>query len=295
MISFFGVFTLALRHDTKVHWLTTDLPQEVSGSANLPDLDFSKMLLNNKERFNVNFWIEVVVILICPIPYYDFIITIPAMNPTKTGSVNVYYLFSDFILAFMFVRVIFLMRAWINYSIFMDIYSKKLCKSYGFTANVRFAFKCFIRANPGITVGLMLFFSVLILAYLIRIFELPYGFTVGVITWNAYFDSIWCTIITMTTVGYGDVVPATLFGRLFAITAAIWGTFLISLLILSVGNIFNLTYQEQRALNHLLQTRSAARSITAFMRFLLAKKRYNIDQARQKGESATPTNDGLIE
>lgn len=56
----------------------------------------------------------------------------------------------------------------------------------------------------------------------------------------------------MTTVGYGDVVPATIFGRLVAMFTAVWGTFLISLLILSVGNIFELNYQETKALNHLL-------------------------------------------
>jgi hypothetical protein len=165
------------------------------------------MLINTKQKFGVNFWLEVLIILICPIPYYDFIIEIPAMNPSKTGYVKVYYLFSDFILAFMFVRILFLLRAVINYSIFMDIYSKKLCKSYGFTANVRFAFKCFVRARPGLTVGVTLLFSVLILAYLMRIFELPYGFTVGTVTWHHYFNSIWVTIITMTTVGYGDIVP----------------------------------------------------------------------------------------
>jgi voltage-gated potassium channel Kch len=42
----------------------------------------------------------------------------------------------------------------------------------------------------------------------------------------------------MTTVGYGDVSPQTLFGKFVAIAAALWGTFLISLLILSVGQIF---------------------------------------------------------
>ena len=105
------------------------------------------------------------------------------MNMAKNGSVNVYYLLSDFILVFMFVRIMFLMRAVINYSIFMDIYSKKLCKSYGFTANARFAFKCFVQSSPGVTVAMILINSVLVLAYLIRVFELPYGVTVGVITW----------------------------------------------------------------------------------------------------------------
>lgn len=155
------------------------------------------------------------------------------MDPLKNGYVPVYYLLSDFILAAMFIRIfIFLLRAVINYSIFMDIYSKKLCKSYGFTANVRFAFKCFIRSSPGTSYGFVLCISVLILAYLLRIFELPYGVTVGVVTWWSYFDAIWCTIITMTTVGYGDVTPCTVLGRIIAIAAAILGTFLVSLLIL---------------------------------------------------------------
>jgi len=141
------------------------------------------MLLNTKESYGYAFWIEVLVILLCPIPYYDKIITIHSMNPNKNGTVKVYYLLSDFILIFMFLRIIFLLRSVINYSIFMDIYSKKLCKSYGFTANVRFAFKCFVRAQPGTTVALVLITTVLIFAYLLRISELPYGVTVGVITW----------------------------------------------------------------------------------------------------------------
>lgn len=227
--------TLAVRHGSKAEWLNKDLPREISGSTNLPDLDFGKMLINAKSSFGVHFWAEAFMILLCPIPYWDCIIVIPALDFYKSSSVNVYYLLSDFILAFMWFRIFFLIRAVINYSIFMDIYSKKLCKSYGFTANVRFAFKCFVRANPGSSVAIVLVTSVMVLAYMMRIFELPYGVTVGTKIWDSYFDAIWCTTITMATVGYGDVVPATFFGRLVAIAAAIWGTFLISLLILSVG------------------------------------------------------------
>ena len=134
------------------------------------------------------------------------------------------------------------MRAVINYSIFMQIYTKKLCKSYGFTANVRFAIKCFFNSEPGLTVACIMVTSVCILSYALRVFELPYGVSVGTLTWESYFASIWCVIITMATVGYGDFVPNTVFGRIVAMLVAIWGTFLISLLILSVGNIFNLNY-----------------------------------------------------
>jgi len=83
-------------------------------------------------------------LIICPIPYYDFIIQIDAPSFKRLTTIKIYYLLSDFILAFMFARVFFLMRACFNYSMFMDVYSKKLCKTFGFTANVRFVYKCYL-------------------------------------------------------------------------------------------------------------------------------------------------------
>jgi hypothetical protein len=248
------------------------------------------MIFQTRDWFGTSFWFEAFIFLIWPIPYYDFIITIDTIDQARTGTVPVYYLFSDFILALMWIRCIFILRAVFNYTIFMDIYSKKLCKSYGFTANVRFAFKCMLNSSPGYTVFAVLFLSVLILAYLLRIFELPYGQNYGIITWNHYFTSIWCIVITMTTVGFGDVVPNTTFGQIIVMFAALWGTFLISILILSVGNIFQLNNNENRALNHLLKTRKAANSITAFMKYLLAKKRFNLDKV-----GLLDDNEGMIE
>jgi hypothetical protein len=49
-----------------------------------------------------------------------------------------------------------------------------ISESYGFTANVRFTFKCFIIRNPGVTVACTLSTSVLVLSYILRIFERPY-------------------------------------------------------------------------------------------------------------------------
>ena len=56
----------------------------------------------------------------------------------------------------------------------------------------------------------------------------------------------------MTTVGYGDTTPVTDFGRAVAIITALWGTFIISLLIIVAAEIFALSHVEQKALHHLL-------------------------------------------
>jgi hypothetical protein len=45
----------------------------------------------------------------------------------------------------------------------------------------------------------------------------------------------------MTTVGYGDVYAVSPFGRMISIINALWGAFVISLLVASIGKIFELS------------------------------------------------------
>ena len=55
-----------------------------------------------------------------------------------------------------------------------------------------------------------------------------------------YFNALWLIVITLTTVGYGDVSPCTNPGRIIAMISALWGAFLISLLVISVASVFEL-------------------------------------------------------
>ena len=84
----------------------------------------------------------------------------------------------------------------------------------------------------------------------------------------------------MTTVGFGDIVAFSYFGRVVIMITAFWGTFLISLLIVSVGKIFELDKSQQKAMHHLFLTRKAASSITSSLRYFLAKKKYERSKHR---------------
>ena len=55
-----------------------------------------------------------------------------------------------------------------------------------------------------------------------------------------YFNSLWLTVITLTTVGYGDMYAVTMPGRIVTMALALWGTTLISLFVLAVSGIFEL-------------------------------------------------------
>jgi len=53
---------------------------------------------------------------------------------------------------------------------------------------------------------------------------------------NNYFDAVWWTMLTVTTVGYGDIVPVTWQGRVVAMTMMVFGISLLGTLAGFVGS-----------------------------------------------------------
>jgi hypothetical protein len=88
-------------------------------------------------------------------------------------------LLSDFITAFMFVRIYFLIRTIGNYSKYTDSFAVKVCKNYGISANLRFTFKCYLMEHPFSSIIVLFVSSILILGYVLRIFEEPYNYALG--------------------------------------------------------------------------------------------------------------------
>ena len=66
-------------------------------------------------------------------------------------------------------------------------------------------------------------------------------------------NSAWLTIITMTTVGYGDMYARTNFGRFFSVIAFIIGNVLISLIIVVFSQVANFMPAEAKAYNVLIK------------------------------------------
>jgi hypothetical protein len=146
---------------------------------------------------------------------------------------------------------------------------------------MRFTFKCLIIKKPKLTVSTILFGSILIIAYQLRIFELVYYRSVGQLDFEQLFASIWVVVITMGTVGFGDIVPLTPFGRFIIMFTSIWGAFIITLVIVAFSNFFNLNRNQKKAMHHLYLTRKAAHTIVSAMR-LHAKRRNNPDMNRHQ-------------
>jgi hypothetical protein len=100
-------------------------------------------------------------------------------------------------------------------------------------------------------------FSFLILCYaimvfyfsqLIRLFEIAgQGLLDNGNDWRYLWNSVYFTVQVMTSVGYGEYYPQTLFGKLFTILAAATGYVLLALAIVAIGYLSNFTPLERKA------------------------------------------------
>lgn len=134
-------------------------------------------------------------------------------------------------------RIFYIIRSVINYSIYTDPYSKKLCQQYGFSANIRYTLKAQLFYEPFNTVTFIFLIWVVFFSYLYRMFEMPFYRTLSPDDLNyrqldSFFNSVYATVITLTTVGYGDLAPCTPLGRCVAMMMALGGTCLFSIILL---------------------------------------------------------------
>lgn len=111
-----------------------------------------------------------------------------------------------------------------------------------------FTIKCFIKKKPYTFFIGSLILSILIFSQGIRMCELPLSIRLDSETFESYITTMWMIMITMTTVGYGDYYPRTLFGRILCFCLCIWGIFLMSLIVVILFQSLELSYEEKQAL-----------------------------------------------
>jgi hypothetical protein len=86
----------------------------------------------------------------------------------------------------------------------------------------------------------------------------------------------------MATIGYGDLYPGTLFGRIVAIGCAVWGAFAFSMIVFTLESSLQLNQNQNKAFQAIVKSRAAAKVIVSSLYFNVLKNRHGNDshQAR---------------
>jgi hypothetical protein len=153
--------------------------------------------------------------------------------------------------------------------------AKRVAHLNGVKANAFFAVKAYLKDMPYICLLIGLGFSVLILGFTIRIFEKRREYV---------FNNFYLIVITMTTIGYGEVYPVTYIGRIICIIACVWGVFLISLFTVSLMKTTHFTEKETKVYDEIVRREKlskAASELLAYYLSLAALRNQNGEKQRR--------------
>lgn len=228
--------------------------------------------------------IDLIILTIQPIPFVDYAIDIEEYKPDGTTLIYPAYLISDFLLLIMFLRIYIVIRNVFNHSQYSNPYAKLHCERYGFTANTRWVYKCYLLLYPGPTVVITLLSSIVLFSYLVRIGDRPAHLAAEDYRFESFYNNIYFTITTITTVGYGDITCISKVGKTISIMASFWGAFIMSLLIVSVGGILSLNKKESKAFYSLRLVKKAAASVVAALKYRVIQKKFKRNTKLQKDD-----------
>lgn len=164
---------------------------------------------------------------------------------SSDGAGYITITYNDIFLALMMFRVYYIIKYFVTLSYYQSSRAARTCRLYGEENGYFFSIRCLFNRDPFFFVVIMFSGCIIYFTITIRIFERAFGsptrntnYDSSVPTLADVGNSIWCVIITILTVGYGDFYARTIYGRLYSILGVIMGLLMVSLI--TVGFFRNL-------------------------------------------------------
>jgi len=204
--------------------------------------------------------------IFCP-PYVDY---------SFSGDVNngtFFYSFNSITCIITLAKSYLVLKIYIHFSPWTSERAARICSKYKCQASVRFAVKVELKKRPYLMLGILMGATLLYLGFAIRTFEQPYREEDGTepsFSYGYLANAFWITIITMTTVGFGEGYPQTHLGRTIGVVACVIGMLLVSLMVVSLTVASEFTPEEAKA-------------------FYILKRVYANDNAKEKAANVMKT------
>ena len=192
-------------------------------------------ILKNSKKFKLLF--EIVYVLIHNPPYANFALSFSQQGFPISYNIDVII---NLIMQF---RALYWLRINIITSFYNSLKTKELCQQYNAEFTMNFILRCILKAGPYPIVVGWLSISTIVCGFSIRQFELTYMHVSGQ-NWTEVWNGYWNVVVTLSSVGYGDLFASTHSGRLVAVCVMFWGVFITSMILVAMNITSQMTRQE---------------------------------------------------
>ena len=131
-------------------------------------------------------------------------------------------------------RFYIMLRLFDHYTYWSSERALRVSKINGFKADYSFALKAYLKVRPFTVLFVSMAVSIAVFGYAVIQVEkgIPSETDSRTHNFDKYiFNGFWCIIVTMTTIGYGEIYPITHLGRIVIFLACIWGIFILGLFV----------------------------------------------------------------
>lgn len=150
------------------------------------------------------------------------------------------YQLNHILCSFIFLKLYAVVRTIFLTNIYSKPRSQRVCTMTGCYADIEFSIKGQFKEYPNTSLGITTLLSWFVFAQMLRIYERPLSDVSGH-NFNKYATSVWNIVVTMSTVGYGDVFPKTRFGRILGAFLCVWGVVVESMFVVTLSQFLEFT------------------------------------------------------
>lgn len=254
---------LLLRHQTKLKWVRKRAESH-------------KEHLKPGERPRRRFWsfglvLELVILLLFPYPYLTGRVEFvqhyrEALGGHIYSDTIICYTGGETMLLFMFGRLFFLLRSLFECVPYQNALAEEVCAPYRVKANIRFSIKCLFKMQPMLMILLLIVCSIPFISFLLRITERPFN-DISTMDLGTYSTAMWCTAVTMATIGYGDYYPYTSLGRLICALTGAWGAAMFSVIVFVIQDGMDLSKRQNTCFLQIRKVRAAGKAVLQALRY----------------------------